>query len=129
MIIENTVNKVKRDQIEQIWDQITKLHADRTALEAELNLPIPWAQQTNFRVKLSPDAMLKVMLADKALFDSIYTDPNILAEKIDLDVYVYLNFIYEPTAENPEYPAHKTLIINSGGIIEPKEIVAPNQEI
>lgn len=119
MITENTERQEKRILIKQLENQIHLLHVEREALEVELTQPIPWAQQTNFRVKLSPDAMLKVMLEDKALFDSIYSDPNILAEKIDQDIYVYLNFIYEPTEENPEVPAHQTLITNSGGIIEP----------
>lgn len=126
MITENTQRQEKRNQIAQLFEQIHLLHVEREALEAELNQPIPWAQDTNFRVKLSPDAMLKIMLADKALFDSIYSDPNILAEKIELDTYVYLNFIYEPTEEHPELPAHVTLINNSGGIIESKVIVEQN---
>lgn len=119
MIQNNETRAAIRTQMAELLAQAKVINESYSALHAQLNEPLPWLEETNFRLVLSDAAIMKIWLQNEALVNAIRQSPDIKAEKDDTTTYVYLNYIY---------PEDEALIVSCGGNIELKTVEFPEQE-
>lgn len=112
MIIENNRTKLIDDELQSIAGQMSVLRTRLQELKELRKLPMPWAENSTLRLVLSDAAIMKIWLINPQLVEGIRASDSITAEKDGDTTYVYLSFVND---------ADKTLILSSGGVIEPNK--------
>lgn len=115
-------------RISSILAEMEVLNEEHSALQKSKVQSAEWLEDTNFRVILSPEAFSEFWDKNPTLVSAIKESPDIIAEKCAKTKYVwiYLNYINEPTTEEPGLPNDKQMILDCGGIIEdnPTKVVS-----